>query len=166
MKWIIAIAIFAMIVGFGFIDKNPTPNKHIATKGSYKSFALLELFTSEGCSSCPLADKLLPQLANDSNIISLSFHVDYWDHLGWKDRFSSSEFTSRQREYADQLRLEGIYTPQLVINGMYELVGSNRSGAESDIQAVLGVKAELQLSFDEVKRNGEKLKINCHVDVN
>jgi len=164
MKWILISAVFATIIGFAFIHKTKTEKKITSPAGSYKSFALLELFTSEGCSSCPSADRLLPELATiDSNIITLSFHVDYWNDLGWEDKFSSSEFTNRQREYGQQLHLESIYTPQLIINGKYELVGSNRSTAEADIKAALKEKAALQLKFDEVKRDGEKLKIGCGI---
>jgi hypothetical protein len=165
MKWILISAAFAIIIGFSFIHKTKTEKKITSTTSHYKSFALLELFTSEGCSSCPSADRLLPQLATiDSNIITLSFHVDYWNELGWEDKFSNAEFTDRQREYGQQLHLESIYTPQLVINGQYELVGSNRSTAEADIKTVLKEKAQLQMKFDGVKRTGDKLKINCEID--
>jgi hypothetical protein len=164
MKWLL-LATFIAILGFGVAYKYKPAKNIVPTKGISHSFALLELFTSEGCSSCPSADRLLPELANeDSNIVTLSFHVDYWDHLGWKDRFSSSEYTSRQQEYAQQFHLESIYTPQLIINGRYELVGSNRSTAETDIKSVLNEKPELQLSFYEVKKDGDKLKLSCHVD--
>ena len=165
MKWFLSIAVLGTVIGYGFIHKMKTGKKVVASAGSYKSFALLELFTSEGCSSCPSADRLLPQLAAiDSNIITLSFHVDYWNDLGWEDKFSSAEFTSRQREYGQQFQLNSIYTPQLVINGQYELVGSNRSTAESDIKAALKEKAELDLKFDEVKKDDKKIKISCEVN--
>jgi len=165
MKWILSIAALATIVGFSFIHKTKLEKKNISVNATKGSFALLELFTSEGCSSCPSADRLLPQLAAiDSNIITVSFHVDYWNDLGWEDKFSSSEFTNRQREYAQQLHLESIYTPQLVINGEYELVGSNRSTAEADIKTVLKEKVGVQLGFDEVKKDGGKIKIACHAD--
>src|ERR1043165_3540896 len=109
MKGLLIIIGFAIVAGFSF-NKKPTIKKMTKT---YRSFALLELYTSEGCSSCPSADILLPQLANiDSNIITLSFHVDYWNRLGWNDKFSSAEFTDRQRQYVEQLHLESIYTPQ------------------------------------------------------
>src|SRR5207344_36570 len=83
--------------------------------------ALVELFTSEGCSSCPRADALLERLAADAAtsgrpVYCLSFHVDYWDHLGWKDRFSSAAFTERQGEYAKRLGATSLYTPQMVVN--------------------------------------------------
>jgi len=165
MKWILIVAVFAIIIGFAFDQKMATGKKNTSPGGSYKSFALLELFTSEGCSSCPAADRLLPQLATmDSNIITVSFHVDYWNDLGWEDKFSKAEFTSRQRAYGQQLHLESIYTPQLVINGQYELVGSNRSRAEAAIKTALGEKAVIRLDFDEVKRAGEKVSVRFHVD--
>jgi hypothetical protein len=165
MKSIIIFTSFVAILAFGFIYKTRHPKNIPTHSDSYKSFALLELFTSEGCSSCPSADQLLPQLeSTDSNIITLSFHVDYWDHLGWKDRFSNSEFTNRQQEYANQFHLESIYTPQLIINGQYELIGSNRANAEADIKSVLKDKSESQLYFNEVQKNGDKLKVNCRVE--
>src|SRR6266498_1743348 len=169
MKWFLIIIAFAVIACSGFADgkKNHTvreaaPKK---TNGSFNSFAILELFTSEGCSSCPPADRLLPQLASgDSNIIPLSFHVDYWNHLGWTDPFSKAEFSQRQREYGEHFHLESIYTPQLIINGEYELVGSNRSTAEADIKAVLNQRSGVQIKIDEVKKDKNKLSISCHLD--
>lgn len=89
---------------------------------------VIELFTSEGCSSCPPADELLSDLGmkNDLNIIPLAYHVDYWDYIGWKDPFAQKVFTERQNEYANALSLNTLYTPQAVIQGRLECVGSNR----------------------------------------
>ena len=87
-----------------------------------KTQVVMELFTSQGCSSCPPADRLLGRTAKDSNVIALSYHVDYWNNLGWKDPFSSADNSARQRMYAS---LGDTYTPQLVINGEHEMVGSD-----------------------------------------
>lgn len=96
-----------------------------------KPITVVELFTSQGCSSCPPADTNLSKLArrtiDDRQIVTLSFHVDYWDRLGWKDPFSDERFTLRQRRYAQVMKLNRIYTPQMVVNGQYEFVGSNAS---------------------------------------
>jgi hypothetical protein len=100
---------------------------------------LLELFTSEGCSSCPPADQLLAVLdekrpAPGAELIVLSEHVDYWDRLGWKDRFSSLQYSSRQEEYASKYHLDGVYTPQLVVDGRFGFVGSDQRVVLSAIQ--------------------------------
>ena len=91
---------------------------------------LVELFTSEGCSSCPPVDTLLTRLASeqivgDARIVPLAFHVDYWDRLGWKDRFSSAAFTERQNRYAEAWKSDRVYTPQAVVDGRVEFVGTD-----------------------------------------
>lgn len=166
MKWMVLVIIFSGLAVYGIMRKNNHDmQRTILPKKSFSSFAVLELFTSEGCSSCPPADRLLPQLANeDPDIIVLSFHVDYWDHLGWKDPFSNSEFSDRQKEYARKFKLESIYTPQLVINGEYELIGSNRSSAETDIRKLLKENAPVKLTIDEVKKENDKLSVSCHLE--
>ena len=174
MKWILIAVTAAGIIGLGFINNsNRTPKETYKESkpvtGSYAPVAVLELFTSEGCSSCPSADNLLPKLIKmDANVIALSFHVDYWNRLGWTDPFSSSEYSDRQREYSRQLNLESIYTPQLVVNGEYEFVGSNRSKAESAIKEVLKQKAQVKLNVDNVKTVDTKLHftINTEGDYN
>ena len=95
---------------------------------------LVELFTSEGCSSCPPADALLAKLSRDqpvasAQIIILGEHVDYWDQLGWHDRFSSAQYTERQRQYGTRFKVDDIYTPQMVVNGSEQFVGNDAAHA-------------------------------------
>src|SRR5437660_11649059 len=91
---------------------------------------VVELFTSEACSSCPPADALLAELARRPDVLTLSFHVDYWDRLGWKDPYSSREATDRQNRYATLLDLATVYTPQIVVDGRWQAVGSDRADVE------------------------------------
>src|SRR5262249_26015813 len=91
---------------------------------------VVELFTSEGCSSCPPADAVLAELGGRPDVLALSFHVDYWDRLGWKDPFSSPAATERQQRYASLLGLATVYTPQIVIDGKWQAVGSDRVEVE------------------------------------
>lgn len=91
-----------------------------------KQVTVIELFTSQGCSSCPPADELLGELDRRDDILALSFHVDYWDYIGWKDPFASPLYTQRQRDYARRFDLSYVYTPQAVIQGAAQEVGSHR----------------------------------------
>jgi hypothetical protein len=100
---------------------------------------VVELFTSEGCSSCPPADELLGRLRQDLSaknvqVIPLGFHVDYWNSLGWKDRFSSAEFTRRQEQYTRALKVDGPYTPEMVVDGEAEFVGNDAGQAQRTIR--------------------------------
>ena len=94
---------------------------------------VLELFTSEGCSSCPPADALLGQLSTQPGVLALAYHVDYWNYLGWADPFSSSDHTNRQRGYARAMGLRSVYTPQLVVDGTRDLVGSDEGAVRAAI---------------------------------
>jgi hypothetical protein len=107
---------------------------------------VVELFTSEGCSSCPPADALLAQLAGRPEVLALSFHVDYWDRLGWKDPFSSAAATARQRDYARLLGTSEVYTPQIVIDGHWQAVGSDRDAVEQAIAAASRTPAAVPVS--------------------
>src|SRR5450631_4033183 len=108
----ISLVVF-MIVSFGFSRPLKTTLKSTTAK---KGFAVVELFTSEGCSSCPPADEAVAELAKDytSNVYVLGFHVDYWNYLGWKDEFCAADYSNRQQEYAAVLNLSSIYTPQVI----------------------------------------------------
>jgi hypothetical protein len=125
----IIVAIVVLVPAFASRDSHAAPPTPI----------LVELFTSEGCSDCPPADALLEKLiagqpASGVAIIGLGQHVDYWDRLGWKDRFSSAALTERQQLYQARFRTESIYTPQMVVDGRVELVGSDANAARRAIE--------------------------------
>jgi hypothetical protein len=108
---------------------------------------VVELFTSQGCSSCPPADRLLQELSTQRDLVTLSFHVDYWDYIGWRDPFAQPGFTARQKTYAAALGARNIYTPQIVVDGGAHEVGSDRSRVVARIEAArraakLGVTME------------------------
>jgi hypothetical protein len=110
--------------------------------------ALVELFTSEGCSSCPPADAVLANLARTNrSVYALAFHVDYWNELGWPDRFSSPEFTARQRRYAAAFGEEGMFTPQMIVNGLEQFTGSDRARADESIGRALAHAPTVPLSL-------------------
>jgi hypothetical protein len=110
--------------------------------------AVVELFTSEGCSSCPPADQVLGDLARrtDRPIYALGFHVDYWDNLGWPDRSASPENTARQRAYAHAFGAGGLYTPQMIVDGTEQFTGSERTRAEVAVGRAVARPARVRLS--------------------
>jgi hypothetical protein len=120
-------------------------------------FAVVELFTSEGCSSCPPADHVLSKIIDDAkknhrNIFCLEYHVDYWNHGGWKDPFSKNQFTLRQNNYSAALKERELYTPQMIVNGEQEFTGSHEEEANSAIDKALKEPAKFLLatSIDSV----------------
>jgi len=123
--------------------KNVAVNTDTPLHTSNTSKVLIELFTSQGCSSCPAADRLVGNIiTTDTNVISLSYHVDYWDRLGWKDVFSSHDYTLRQQHYMSALHAESLYTPQAIVQGTYEMVGSNRTRVLDAINKVRGQSSD------------------------
>src|SRR5436305_10774814 len=147
--WHGALLIGSVFLLGAFVFK-PAPGK------AQRKAVVVELFTSEGCSSCPPADELLSRIsgqesANGAAIIPLGFHVDYWNYLGWQDRFSSHAYSERQRQYAQRFKLEGPYTPQMVVDGANEFVGNSSSRAQTSIAeaATQPEQADIQLSNKE-----------------
>jgi hypothetical protein len=129
------------------ITKSEKKNHLALSKKTGSGFVLLELFTSEGCSSCPPADKLMNDLEkeadkNGTEIYILNMHVNYWDYLGWKDVYAKSKFTDRQDYYARFFPSGRSYTPQLVINGKHELVGSEEALIKKHIAAEQTTKSD------------------------
>jgi len=124
---------------------------------------LVELFTSEGCSSCPPADALLKRLSETqpvagAEVIALEEHVDYWNHLGWTDPFSTHAFSQRQDEYANSFGTDSVYTPQMVVDGQFELVGSRGDEARKAIQkAAAEPKLQVTLSVNPKSAPGKPI---------
>jgi hypothetical protein len=147
----ILVVLALSILFIGLIQGHSLSSTLSAATSPHRA-VVVELFTSEGCSSCPPADALLKtfserQSVPDVEVIALEEHVDYWDHLGWKDPFSSSQFTERQTDYSHLLKDGGVYTPQLVIDGQTVVVGGRSSEAAEAIQkAAAQPKADIQLT--------------------
>ncbi len=122
-----------------------------AVCASAETPVVIELFTSEGCSSCPPADALLIELGQKAppgaDLILLGEHVDYWNHDGWKDRFSSAQFTERQGDYARQFHLDSVYSPQIVIDGHLQLIGNKPSQVFEDIEKAAAAQKPAQVSL-------------------
>jgi hypothetical protein len=153
-----AIAVSALALS-AFAYKGPKPTKTTATD---KGFAVVELFTSEGCSSCPPADEVVAKIERESAdkpIYILAFHVDYWNRLGWKDVFSSAAYSERQSEYAHWLNLSSVYTPQVVVNGRTEFVGSEEGTLRNAIKTNLQKDAVAQVNLSNVKINQNKAEL-------
>jgi hypothetical protein len=119
---------------------------------------VVELFTSQGCSSCPPAEAFLNELTKRKDVIALEFHVDYWDYIGWKDLFAKPEFTARQKNYVRAMNSRYAYTPQMVIDGREHVVGSHREEVERVIRKA---RAEaVKAPAIKMRREGEKLIIS------
>jgi hypothetical protein len=118
--------------------------------------AVVELFTSQGCSSCPPADRIIGELTKDPSVIALSLPIDYWDYLGWKDTLADARFSARQKAYSQVRGDRDVYTPQVVVNGSIHVVGSDRAGIESAIDdtsklgGVMSVPVTMSLSGKQI----------------
>lgn len=157
IKIIPVLSMLFLLIGINAFAQN-TPNK--------KGFALLELYTSEGCSSCPPADELMGKIQNEyegKNVYVLSYHVDYWDKQGWKDIFSNADYTKRQYDYAQFLGKEPIYTPQLIINGKADYVGSQETVVRNAVKAALLKPAIVDLSL-QANQTNNNLEINYNIE--
>ena len=127
-KRIAFAAILFLLFSIAFACADSSSQNNISSNHAGNGFAVVELFTSEGCSSCPPADNAVAKLLKEysRNVYVLGYHVDYWDNLGWRDAFSSADYTRRQKNYARTLK-SGIYTPQVIVNGEEQFVGSDEN---------------------------------------
>jgi hypothetical protein len=120
--------------------------------------AVVELFTSQGCSSCPPADKLIGELANDRSVLALSLPIDYWDYLGWRDTLARPPHTARQRGYAVVRGDREVYTPQMVVNGSVHVLGSDRNAIEAAIKKTQKVAGTLSVPV-KLSVNGDRVHV-------
>jgi len=160
------VAAFVLIMsGVVFYPQSSIANSDFVQS---RPLVVVELFTSQGCSSCPPADKFLTDLMARGDVLPLSLHVDYWDYIGWKDPFASPLFTNRQRQYASKMALRYVYTPQMVIQGVYQAVGSRRGEVLGMIEQA---KSIAQVPITLTRKNGDirlslgAYKLSSAVDV-
>ena len=162
MKKIMFVSAFFSVALLSILSFRHTPPAPVATpaaapttaiKTAYKPFVVLELFTSEGCSSCPSADEALREVAGRDGVLAVGFHVTYWNRLGWKDAFSVPAFDDRQYKYAEKFKASGVYTPQLVVDGEDEFVGSKKSQLDKAIQKSLSQTPTAGVELSTVKKD-------------
>ena len=144
-----AFAVFALALGIAA----PASSADTAPKG------VVELFTSQGCSSCPPADKVLGDLAQRDDIVALAYHVDYWNYLGWRDTFSSEKSTKRQYDYARTLGRKSVYTPQAIVNGRDHLNGADKRGIEAKMEAFNDAGRGLVVPVSAMQ-DGDQIKVS------
>ena len=123
--------------------------------------AVVELFTSQGCSSCPPADRIVGELAKDPNVIALSMPIDYWDYLGWKDTLADSRFSARQKAYSRVRGDRNLYTPQMIVNGSAQVIGSDRAAIDNtgNAEGVMSVPVTMTLSGKLINVSVEASKV-------
>ena len=162
----VAILLAAGFASVAFMNAKPAVK---AAKPAFegKGFAVVELFTSEGCSSCPAADAVVAKIEKESvgkPVYILAYHVDYWNRLGWKDVFSSADYSRRQNIYANWLNLSSVYTPQVIVNGRKEFVGSQEGTLRNAISAGTGKAGKAELTLDGLKARNSQATIKYNAD--
>jgi hypothetical protein len=165
MNRIVIFSLLMMSLFFAF--KNKTTQFSIQPIEN-QSFVLLELFTSQGCSSCPSAEKLVEKTLLDTKksgkkVFVLSYHVDYWDRLGWKDPFSQAQFTQRQYDYAKWLNSANVYTPQIVVNGTDEFVGSDAKKMAQTLGKLSSGVPTINFQFENIDWKNEVINFDINL---
>jgi hypothetical protein len=159
MKCFVLLVSVLSLVGFPLIAASQTGPGTATTKPA----VLVELFTSEGCSSCPPADNLLAALDQDKNyhgipVVVLSEHVDYWDHEGWRDPFSSPDWTQRQNDYNERFHLGSVYTPQMVIDGTQQVNGSDGPKIARALETAAAQEQRVSIEIKDAVWSGDTLQ--------
>ena len=164
MKKYILITLFSLAIVISVFCTGSISAKNDTNKVQISNnCVVLELFTSQGCSSCPPADRLLSSYANREDIAALSFHVDYWNRLGWKDPFSNHIFSERQSKYASSFGKSGVYTPQIIINGEKEMVGSDENKISGTIKQFQKQQSTSQIIINEIKTHDKQVWVTYSV---
>ena len=127
----------------------------MAVVAAERPLTVVELYTSQGCSSCPPADTFLGELTERPDILALAFHVDYWDYIGWKDPFATPLHTKRQRAFAAKFSQRYVYTPQMVVQGAYQVVGSDRA----DVEEAIGKARTIPRLILKLTRDGNQFQV-------
>lgn len=140
--------------------------KNESTMNTDKGFAVVELFTSEGCSSCPPADNVVAKLLKEhsNNVYVLGYHVDYWNNLGWRDIFSNAAYTQAQRDYAKAFKLSSVYTPQIIVNGTEQFVGSDERKLNAAVNKGLQQASTVKLSIDAKAGDDHAITVHYSTD--
>ena len=157
-----SLFVIISLIFFSISCRLPNNNNKNFKANDEQGFVIMELFTSQGCSSCPPADEILGRYAlkNNEHIFPLAFHVDYWNRLGWVDSLSKNIYSQRQRDYAEKLNLESVYTPQIIINGQKQMVGSEEKEIASTTNKYLNEKAPIQISITGISLIKNKVSVN------
>lgn len=172
IRILLVLLAFAGLSAFAFVSRSgdAAPSGRASDQPAGDGVVILELFTSQGCASCPPADRLLTRLAQDrglaGRVIPLAFHVDYWDYIGWQDPFASPRWSERQREYGRAFRSNRIYTPQLVVNGRTECVGSQEGEVRKRIAAALAAPSAARVTLETSPLGAEdRLRVRAGAEV-
>lgn len=148
---------FIRLVGSALLASAASASLIATAQAQSQPRAVVELFTSQGCSSCPPADRLLGELAKDETLVALTLPVDYWDYLGWKDTLASPKHSKRQRGYSATRGDREVYTPQVVVNGVAHVLGSDKAAIE---RAIADSKSKAMTVPVTLALNGDKLTVS------
>ena len=169
LKKILIPALVLCVIAVTAFVENPSKelrqNRPEAVDKGYAPIVVLELFTSQGCSSCPAADNLLDQVKETwgDAVITLSYHVDYWNYIGWEDPFSNAQYSRKQLLYNQKFKNNSNYTPQMVVNGKEHFVGSNSTKLHSKIATYKKVSAENEVVLTEIEKETDKVKFSYRI---